>query len=197
MLCIDIEFQWWVIPCKSSVSAKVINKIILALSYSYIAATFFHIIVNVIPYLKRKNSIEPVLRSRLLRIGENLRLCKFEVLPHFYFNKEYIREEFSKKFSETDLREKSIFNNYSSKLDHLMDLRFKIIVDVNDILTYKDYLDDDWFSLINEIQNSEFIKNKIEPFPDVEFKDRVGCECNQSRVGECIFDLYERVISFY
>ena len=61
ILCINIEFKWLLIPllCDNAANANAVNKIILALSYSYIAAAIFHWVVNVLPHKKRKKNIYP------------------------------------------------------------------------------------------------------------------------------------------
>ena len=56
-LCIDIEFEWILMHCCSTINGKAVNNIILALSYSYIAAAIFHYIVVFLPYKKKKKAI--------------------------------------------------------------------------------------------------------------------------------------------
>ena len=193
LLCIDIEFEWIHVSCNSC-KAKATNQIILALSYSYIAAAIFHLIVNVIPYRKRKKNITPFLRTQLFSIMERLRLCKTVIIP-FEFNK-VSKDEFCKKFSNENLHEKYEFDNNKTKYTRLEELRFEVIDGVNVLLTYREYFDDDLFELLNKVLNSEFIINGIFPFPDVDEKDRIGYDDNQSAIGRCIYDLHEHINHF-
>lgn len=48
-LCLDIEYKWLLIPCCYEENAEATNRIILALSYSYIAVAIFHFFVNYCP----------------------------------------------------------------------------------------------------------------------------------------------------
>lgn len=193
LLCLDIEFKKFIISCNNC-NSNAFNNVVLALSYSYIAAALFHLIVNVIPFRKRKITITSFLRTQLFSIKERLRSCKTIINP-FEFKK-VSREEFCKKFSNENLHEKYAFDNSKTKYKRLEELRFEVLDGVNVMLTYREYFDDDLFVLLNEILNSEFIINGIIPFPDVEEKDRIGYEDNQSAIGSCIYDLYEHVNLF-
>lgn len=195
ILCINIEFKWLLIPllCDNAANATTVNKIILALSYSYIAAAIFHWVVNVLPHKKRKKNIYPFLRSKLWSIYDKLRQCKDLVLPlQVLRNKECSREEFVEKFSNTNLYDCCLINKDISKLTFLINVRAKIIDEVSTILVYREYVDDDMFDFLSEIMNSEFIRDGIHTYPDIKNIESYNYESNQSNVGECIYDLYEK-----
>lgn len=192
ILCADIELKLLLIPCCSEYLATAVNHIVLALSYSYIAAAIFHYVVNVIPYNKRKHMIEPYLRSQIWRIQDKIRLCKETVTPFTsVFGIEYSKKEFSQKFADANLFEDYYLGNGKSKLMQLDEIRESIIdISVN-VLSYREFLDDKYFQYINKVVNSSFISNGIYPCPDVDMKERISYDSNQYEIGECIYDLYE------
>lgn len=192
ILCVDIEFKLLLIPCSSYNLATAVNKIVLALSYSYIAAAIFHFIVNVIPYNRRKNMIEPYLRSQLWRIQDRIRLCKETVTPFTsVLGIEYSKEDFCQKFADANLFEDCYLGKGKTKLKQLEEIRDSIIDISINVLSYREFLNDKYFQYINKVLNSSFISNGIHPFPDVDIKEKNGYESNQYEIGECIYDLYE------
>lgn len=192
ILCVDIEFKLLLIPCCSYNLATAVNKIVLALSYSYIAAAIFHFIVNVIPYNRRKHMIEPYLVSQLWRIHDKFRLCKETVTPFTsVIGIEYSKQEFSQKLADTNLFEDCNLGKGKSKLMQLEEIRDSIIDISINVLSYREFLNDKYFQYINKVLSSSFISNGIYPYPDVEIKERIGYDSNQYEIGECIYDLYE------
>lgn len=187
ILCLDIEFEWMLIPCIFPKRVEVINKIVLAISYSYISAVLFYFVVTDIPFRRRKRSITPLLRNLLFKIEDQLRNCKEVVCP-LSFAKPNNREEFCEQFSKSNLRESSFLNKDVSKISVLKEHRAKIIENLHILLAYREYLDDDVFQELNEMSRSEFIRNGIILLPDF------ACEpTNQKEVGECIYDLHEKL----
>lgn len=191
ILCLDIEFGWLLIPCYSPKSVEVINKIVLAISYSYISAMLFYVVVSEIPFRRRKKYIAPLLQCLLCKIKDHLRNC-IEVVFPLVIDKANNRENFCKEFSTKNLHESFFLNKNVSRLSVLKENRSKIMDYLNTLLAYREYLDDDVFQNLNEVLNSEFIKNGIIPPPDVEDLSSVSYESNQEKVGECIYDLYEK-----
>lgn len=190
-ICVDIEGKLTLIPYKSPVVAHVTNTIILAISYSYIAAVFFHLIVNVIPFYRRKKSIMLFIRSQVWSIREKLRFCILNVLSPIALNCEYNKKEFCDHFENANLHDTCFYNNAKTKLTCLEESRSKIWDDIQILLVYREYIDDDLFDLLNIVQNSEFIKNGINPYPDIEDNFKYSYPSNQNTVGECIYELYE------
>ena len=195
-LCIDIEFEWILIHSCSTINGNAVNNIILALSYSYIAAAIFHYIVVFLPYKKKKKAITPFLKTELLLIREKLRLCKTTVLPFFCYRQEYTKDEFVKIFTNINLYENCFTNNGISKKERIEKLRLDIMELVGIILTFREYIDNDLFLLLNDLLNSIFIVNGLDPYPDVDENIRFEYNGNQPEIGTCIYDLYEQVNSF-
>ena len=198
ILCLDIEFEWMLIPCIFPQKVEVINKIVLAISYSYISAVLFYFVVSDIPFKRRKRSITPLLRYLLFMIEDQLRNC-MEVVYPLSFTKPKNREDFCEGFSKSDLRESSFLNKDKSKFSVLKEHRAKIIENLHILLAYREYLDDDVFQELNEILRSEFIRKGVILPPDVEDVSSIDfsiAPTNQKEVGECIYDLYEKLCGF-
>ena len=186
ILCVNIELQWFLVPCNSNAIA--INNIILALSYSYIAATIFHILVNYLPQKKRRETIKPLINSKFQTLTELFRLCKLIVIPPFdCSNKEYEKEEYCQLFSHDDLYEDYAFCKGQKKYERLENLRSQIIGTSTILLSYREYLRDEQFDYLIEVMYSSFINIGVYPYNE----GSSNYYCNQDEVGACIFDLYE------
>lgn len=188
LVCIDIEFKLLLIPIKSEHIAETINKIVLALSYSYIAAAIFHFMVIYYPHKKRQRTIAPFLENNLLRLKEKIRQCYMVVLPPFIIGKVYDRDEYKSYFSNTNLYENYIFTGGKSKLNRLQLLRSEIKELIFQLLTYQDYLDDETFNFLKEVAISNYITNDIVPNNEM----CNDSSKNQDIIGESIFDLQEK-----
>ena len=192
-ISIDIEMELFLLPCNSGEKASAINRIILSLSYSYIAAAIFHFFVNYLPIKKRSISIKPFVNSEFLSLNESFRLCKLTV-NHFDFRiNEYTKDEYCQLFSKMDFYEDDDFSKGLSKYTRLENLRSKIAGIVTVLMSFREFLSDECFDYLIDIMNSTFIKNGLYPYQ----KDGNNYYCNQDEVLACIFDLYEasRVIT--
>lgn len=191
-LCINIEFKTLPIPCCAENVTGTVNNIVLALSYSYIAAAIFHYIVNVIPYNRRKQMIEPFLKSQLWRIQDKFRLCKETIIPFASVRgKVYSKKEFCQYLANINLHEDCYLGKGKSKLMNLEELRESISEISSNLFFYREFLSDTHFQFINKVLDSSFISNGIDACPDVALRESIGHDSNQYEVGECIYDLYE------
>lgn len=187
-LCIDIELEWLLLPCKSKEVASAVNRIILALSYSYIAAAIFHTLVIYLPNRKRCAATIPFLNSKLLDLCELFRQCKQIAIPSFDFcNKKYSKDEYCQMFSNTDFYEDDDFCKGQSKYVKLESLRSNIISIVTILLSYRELLSDEYFNYLIYVMNSTFVNKGLYPYKE----ESNNYYCNQDEIGSCIFDLYE------
>ena len=115
------------------------------------------------------------------------------VLPLFSHNNEYSRDEFCNMFSTANLYEDYYVGNGISKNNRLKEYRSKIITDVHFLLAYREFLSDEQFGFLSEILKSEYIMNGIDPYPNIEGRERYDYRGNQPDVGACIYDLYEKI----
>lgn len=189
IVCIDIEYKILLFPCNSNQIAKATNNIILALSYSYIAAVFFHYFVNYRPFKVRQEAMTPLIIYKLLQTREYIRQSKNVVInPYSFQTHEYVKEEYIKHFNNCDLFEKTFFGENKTKLRKINELKNNISINIDVLLSYNEYLTDSQFTLVNDIASSIFLQNEIIPN---------NAECNedmknQDVIGESIFDLYEK-----
>lgn len=197
-ICIDIEFELLLIPTCSDTTAKATNNIILALSYSYIAAAIFYYLVNVLPFERRLFIIRPLLEANICEIAEHIHVCKEVIMPFSSISdKKYSKEEYAQKFEDANLYSPCFLNKNKSKKKHLEDLRADIKSEANLILTYREYMTDEQFRFVNTVLNSYFIKNGVRPYPKVDTKFRKDFDSNQYEIGACIYDLYEYSKTLY
>lgn len=192
ILCVNVEFEFLLLPCCPKEIADTINKIVLALLYSLIAAVIFHLFVNVLPHNRRKNILIPLLNNNLFSIIETIRLCKEGIIPFASVNgKKYNKADYAQKFDNTNFYEKTIIGRARSKLEYYEELRKGIIKKAHLTLSYREYLNDEQFVFLQNVLDSLFITQGINAHPDLEPEERIGYESNQYEIGECIFDLYE------
>lgn len=184
---LNIEFEWVVIRCcPSEHSAEIFNEIIKNLLYSYIAAVIFHFIVNYCPYKMKQEALEPLLNFKIKIIGELLRQSKESVLNPFDFNNTNSRDEneYVQMFYEKNLLEKHPFFQNKTIYERLCELRTEIGNNVDYLLSYRDYLSDKQFYLINNVAQSCFILTELHP------NDEIYGDGNQKEIGSSIYKLY-------
>jgi len=188
-LCLNIEYKWLLIPGGSKENAEATNRIILALSYSYVAAAVFHFLVNYCPSKYRSREIKPFVNHNLWVLKELIRQCKTTVLPVFDLsNKEYSKEEYIRIFSKTDFYEEFALTKEQTKFARIEFYRSRIIDTISRILEYREYISDDQFAYLTTIQDSIFVMNGLYPYNE----EGDNSYSNQDAIGECIFDLYEQ-----
>lgn len=189
VLCIDIEYEWILFPGFSKGTAEATNRIILALSYSYIVAGIFHFFVNYCPNKYRSQKLSPFVNHKIWIIKESLHQCKMSVLPVFDLrNEEFTKKEYLKIFSTTDFYEEFALAKGQTKFYRIEFYRDRICDTISILLEYREFISDETFEYLTSIQTSLFIVNGLCPFN----KDGDNYYCNQDSIGECIYDLYEQ-----
>lgn len=197
-ICLDIEFKILLIPSNSYKTAETVNRIILALSYSYIAAALFHLVVNVLPNKKKRDMVKSYIHSCFWKVAENLRLCKEIVLPPIGVQKVYYsKEEYCRIFSKCNLHDMCYIANNMTKSEYLKEKRDNIKEALDAIRSYSDYLCHEELSLLNDMQTSSLIVNGIDAYPDVKPPIRCQYVGNQDEIGAEIYDLYEKTKNYF
>ena len=189
LLCLDIELKWFLIPCESKETVEACNRIILTISYSYIAAAIFHFIVNYCPQKSREKIMTPYTESKVRRVIELLRQCK-DVVKTFDLSNDYEdRNAYVKRFSEAKLiTDMAPFCTEKSQLVLLSELRSKIYDIIVILLLHENQLTEEQLQFIIDVENSRFIREDIRANEEMcDEKDK-----NQNEIGESIFDLNEK-----
>lgn len=188
LVCLDIEYQWLLIPSESLEVAQATNRIILALSYSYIAAVIFHIVVVFFPFKARQRSIGPLLNHMLFQLTGKIRLA-YEVPISIFSTRlvPYTKEEYVSMFASMDMYEYCIYPKGMTKLERLESLRNDINDSLTLLLTYREYLNENVFRFLNEVAASSFMVCDIIPFNS----DRDELDNNQRDMGESIYAIRE------
>lgn len=190
-LCLNIEFRWFLVPCSNEQAADTWNKIILTLSYSYISAVIFHVIVNYLPYKVKQKTMAPYIQRKMKQLKDLLHQAKLSVISPFDFSCEeskYNRESYIELFSQANLTEGTFFDTSKKKTTYLQEIRENVDYTIDQLLAYRDLLTDEQLSFINRIAKSPFITQKLYA------NDEEGCPGeykNQKEIGECIFDIYD------
>lgn len=141
------------------------------------------------PNKKRCAATKPILNSKLLDLCELFRQCKQIAIPSFDFcNKKYSKDDYCQIFSKTDFYEDDDFCKGKSKYIRIESLRSQIIGLVTVLLSYKEFLSDEYFDYLIDVMNSTFINKGLHPYEEESNNNYY----NQDEVGACIFDLYEK-----
>ena len=84
-----LAIQFHLIPlmatCMSDKTVSAVNKFLLTLSYSYIAALIFYIVTYVLPSKQRKYKLESIINRKVLNISR----CIRDILLEFYRDTDY------------------------------------------------------------------------------------------------------------
>ena len=173
---------------------KTIRRCVLALSYNYVAAVIFYIIITLLPARQRCEIIRKRTNGLFLRLKDLARICKQSVNPAYIFTDSVrpTREEYVKQFSETDLNQKDFISGEKTLCRYLEELKEKMTVTLDYLLLYQEALTVQELDMIVKIQKSFFISNPISVINfDIPEEYRATYPNYQQEIGESIFDIYE------
>lgn len=180
-------------PLGEAVRYKEINEIILNLSYSYLAAYIFYIVMNLLPSLKRRSIIKSYLKYHKSRIRELITICiniqhPFSSLgrennPYIGYNAQQSREEFLKEFCEKEL----------THLKLLESSRIQINTLVDSALFFQEFLSEKELENLLRIKKSSFLKDSVRPIEYTDDENRVEIPNNQREMVVSIYDIYELI----
>lgn len=171
-----------------------INEILLNISYSYISAAIFFIVMDFIPKIKRKRIMHRKIRSYLTRMRSIVLQCiKGVRLYSFNENANQIpsRDTFITEFTEKD------FSPSHDYLHLLNNNRTKITSLIETLLSTQEYLSDDCLQTILNINDSLFLTQPIIPRDYCIGENEETIEIpgnNQAEIAESIYDIYEQII---
>lgn len=165
-------------------------------SYSIIAAFVFYIVIDYIPFARKKKIMRVLIDAQFSNLYEHIYHCVNGIISPFAFNpKKYTdKDDFTNDFYGIDLEENvEIFSSKNRKSylesnkEHIKNIIEKLL-DLHPYLSYKE-LDN-----ISHIINSSFIKKPILPrkidLPE-EYID--SYPNNQKEIGESIYEIYELI----
>lgn len=180
-------------PLGEAIRHKEINEIILNLSYSYLAAYIFYIVMNWLPSLKRRTIIKSYLKYHKSRIRELMTICiniqhPFSSLgrekkPYIGYKAQQSREEFLKEFYEKEL----------THLKLLESSRVQIKTLVDSALFFQEFLSEKELDNLLIIKNSPFLKESVRPIEYTDDEYRTEIPNNQRKMARSIYDIYELI----
>ena len=187
-ICIIKLTDWR--PLGDAIRYEEINEIIVNLSYSYLAACFFYIIVEWIPRLRRKSIIKSNIKFHKSKIREQISICansqyRYEIGPNrpYMGYKPYCsREEFIKDFGERELH----------GLELLEFSRTQINILIESVLFFQEYLSEEELMCLLKIKDSLFLKESIIPIDYID-EQMIETPNNQRKMAASIYDIYELI----
>ena len=171
--------------------AQEINTIIVNLSYSLLAATIFHIVINWLPRLKRNKIIRNKINSYLTSIKNLTEQCVKDInLYDLNQNKHILqKEDFITQFSNKDL---------TSPCDYLKilernNIEINLLIDF--LLTIQEFLSNEEIQTLFKIKDSLFLTTKIDPkdYIQNEYRENIETPNNQKKIAESIYNIYELI----
>lgn len=180
-------------PWGSAEKYEEINSIIVNLSYSYIAATIFHIVMIICPGIRRRKIMRRKIESYLLRMESAIKLCITHIHLYSLDSRDYKvlpKEEFIEKFSKKDLTPPCGY----LKILEQMALKISLLVEL--LLNIQEYLSDEEIEKLMIVKDSLFLTQTICPTFYIENDDGSQCEIpdsNQKEMAESIYNIYELI----
>lgn len=178
-------------PLGEAVRYEEINEIILNLSYSYLAAYMFYIVMNWLPGLRRKSIVKSYTKYHLLKIREHISICiNSQHLYALLGRKSYAgyapyqsREEFIAEFGEAQLLNLDIIESSRVKIKQLVD----------SILIFVEYLSEEELENLLKVKESLFLKESIRPIEYADEEQKTEIPNNQRDMAESIYHIYELI----
>ena len=171
--------------------AQEINTIIVNLSYSLLAATIFHVVINYLPEYFRNKIMREKINLNLERIKYLIQQCVSDIdLYSFHFNiKIPSKEIFIKQFSNKDLTPPC---DYLTLLKR-NNLEINSLIDF--LLIISEFLSDDEIRTLFKIKDSLFLTTPIDPkdYIQNEYGTQIETPNNQEKIAESIYDIYELI----
>ena len=187
---VTIQLTEWR-PLGSASRHEAINEIILSLSYSYLAAIFFHIVMVYIPGQYRKR----ILRRQIECAFAEIKICIGQCIGGVYMydlrtisQSPVSRRRFVREFCEKDLTHPCDY------LDLLNQNAIKISTQIGFLLTLMEYLTDQELKILMTTKASAFLTEPIRPIDyivDDHGVKHILPNSNQERIGKSIHDIYK------
>lgn len=179
-------------PLGFAEKAEEINAIIVNLSYSYLAAVIFYMIMNYLPRMHRKKIMRRKIDSYLSRMKSAILQCIKDIeLYSFERNKPLLsRSDFIRRFSEKDL---TLPCDYIATLEK-KSLEINLLIE--SLLTIQDSLTDEEVNKLLMIKDSLFLTQPIRPKDCIEKENGERIETpgsNQEEMAKDIYDIYEQI----
>ena len=170
-------------------------EIIKNISYCIIAAFIFYLIIDYIPYVKKKKLMRIRIQSNLSNLKEHIRLCKESITMFSFENKTYKNsEDYADYFYNTDLKELG-FIKASQTIESYLESHKEHIINISSsLLDLHSYLSNKELNNLISIINSDFITQPL--FPQnhgLTNEDKESYTNNQREIGRSIYEIYKLI----
>lgn len=180
-------------PLGEAVRYEEMNEIILNLSYSYLAAYIFYIVVDWLPSLKRKSIIKSYTKYHISKIREHISIC---INSQYRFA--YLGQEKKTYIGCKPYKSREVFvREFGGKMLHSLELlessRAQIKIFVESALFFQEYLSEKELDNLLKIKESLFMKESIRPIEYTIDEQRTEIPNNQRDMARSIYDIYELI----
>ena len=180
-------------PLGEAVRYEEINEIILNLSYSYLAAYIFYIVVEWLPSLKRKSVIKSYIKYHISKIREHISIC-----TNIQYRFAYLGQENKPYIGYKPYKSRKVFvREFGAKELHGLELlessRAQIKIFVESALFFQEYLSEKELDNLLKIKESLFMKESIRPIEYTIDEQRTEIPNNQRDMARSIYDIYELI----
>lgn len=180
-------------PLGTVVKYEEVNNVIVNLSYSYLAATIFHLVMIVWPGLRRKKIMRNKINCYFSRMKSAITICITHIHLYSLDFKDYKilpKEEFLVEFSSKNLNPPC---DYWNLLKHA---RIEISLLIEFLLAIQEYLSDEEINKLMSIKDSLFLTEEIHPKDYIVNGDGSPLELpnsNQKEMAERVYCIYELI----
>lgn len=170
--------------------------IIKNVSYSIIAAVIFYIIIDYIPFVRKKKIMRAFIDMEFSKLYGHINQCVNGIISPFSFNPKTYKdkEDYVNDFYSVDLEEKGFISPLQTRKSYLESHKGKIIECSTSILNYREFLSEKELDCLTFIRSSAFLTQILSPrnfdLPD-ELIDTYPN--NQREIGESIYEIYELI----
>ncbi|MDE7427213.1 MAG: hypothetical protein K2M79_05385 [Muribaculaceae bacterium] len=186
ILTIKLDMFWRI--CVSE-NADNINEIILNLSYSLLAAVFFYIFIEAIPFYLTRNKIRVVILNKLNELKGSIHKAKTAIYLPSFRNIPNTETEFVKDFSNKDMSDAYQLGvgGFKDLKDFFAHNKINIRTQIQDILSYSSFLTETEIEILASINTSKYVNDYFFVKDFEMLKIRADLYDNQKEIGESIF----------
>ena len=170
--------------------------IIKNVSYSIIAAFIFYVIIDYIPFVRKKKIMRNIINMQLSKLYGHIDQCvnrvisPFNLDPKIYKNK----DEFTNNFANIDLEEKGFISSLQTRKSYLESHKEQIINIIEKMLDLHSYLSYRELENLTYIAKSTFLTQPIVPqMQNLSPEYKSSYPNNQREIGESIYEIYELI----
>lgn len=173
----------------TSENADNINEIILNLSYSLLAAVFFYIFIEAIPFYFKRKKIRVVILNKLHELKGNIHKAKTAIYLPPFRDMPSTKTEFVEDFENKDMNDAYQLGvgGFKNLKDFFAHNKINIRTQIQDVLGYSSFLTEREIEVLAAINISKYVNDYFFVKDFEMLKMRADLYDNQKEIGESIF----------